>query len=67
MSIGVALGPATTRGRRARPPVDGILGAIGDTPLVRLRRLLGRDDIQAWAKLESRTQAAARRTGLLRR
>ena len=35
-----------------RQPVDGILGAIGDTPLVALRRLLARDDIHVWGKLE---------------
>jgi cysteine synthase A len=32
--------------------VDGILGAIGDTPLVALRRYLSRADVHAWAKLE---------------
>jgi cysteine synthase A len=37
----------------ARPPVDGILGAIGDTPLIALHRYLGDSDIMAWAKLES--------------
>ena len=38
---------------RLRAPSDGILAAIGDTPLVRLRRLLLRPDIAVWAKLES--------------
>ena len=36
-----------------RAPADGVLAAIGDTPLVRLRRLLLRPDIDVWAKLES--------------
>jgi 2,3-diaminopropionate biosynthesis protein SbnA len=36
-----------------RAPVEGILGAIGDTPLVALRRLLLRPDIDVWAKLEA--------------
>jgi 2,3-diaminopropionate biosynthesis protein SbnA len=38
---------------RVRAPVDGILGAIGDTPLVALRRYLPRSDIEVWAKLEA--------------
>jgi cysteine synthase A len=33
--------------------VVGILGAIGDTPLVGLRRYLLRPDIDVWAKLEA--------------
>jgi 2,3-diaminopropionate biosynthesis protein SbnA len=37
----------------ARAPVDGILGAIGDTPLVALRRFLLRPDVHVWAKLEA--------------
>jgi 2,3-diaminopropionate biosynthesis protein SbnA len=36
-----------------RSPVDGILGAIGNTPLVTLRRFLLRPDIDVWAKLEA--------------
>lgn len=36
-----------------RPPVDGILGAIGDTPLVALRRFAAGHDIRVWAKLEA--------------
>jgi cysteine synthase A len=36
-----------------RPPVDGILAAIGDTPLVALRRYLGMPEIEVWAKLEA--------------
>ncbi|WP_166831675.1 2,3-diaminopropionate biosynthesis protein SbnA [Thalassoroseus pseudoceratinae] len=31
---------------------DGVLDAIGDTPLVQFRRYLDRDDIQLYAKLE---------------
>lgn len=34
-------------------PVDGVLGAIGSTPLVRVRRLCSRPDIAVWAKLEA--------------
>jgi N-(2-amino-2-carboxyethyl)-L-glutamate synthase len=34
-------------------PVVGVLGAIGDTPLIELRRLLARPDIAVWAKLEA--------------
>jgi cysteine synthase A len=33
--------------------VDGILGAIGATPLVALRRFVLRPDIDVWAKLEA--------------
>src|SRR3978361_1101116 len=36
-----------------RAPVEGVLGAIGATPLVALRRLLPRPDIEVWAKLEA--------------
>jgi 2,3-diaminopropionate biosynthesis protein SbnA len=39
--------------RRPRAPLDGVLDAIGDTPLVALRRVLGRRDIAVWAKLEA--------------
>jgi 2,3-diaminopropionate biosynthesis protein SbnA len=39
--------------RRPRAPLDGILAAIGDTPLVALRRFLGRPDVAVWAKLEA--------------
>jgi 2,3-diaminopropionate biosynthesis protein SbnA len=51
----VSAPPRTDAGRAApvRAPVDGILGAIGDTPLVRLRRYLLRPDVAVWAKLES--------------
>jgi 2,3-diaminopropionate biosynthesis protein SbnA len=38
---------------RPREPVLGILGAIGDTPLVGLRRYLPCADVEVWAKLES--------------
>jgi 2,3-diaminopropionate biosynthesis protein SbnA len=36
-----------------RNPVVGVLGAIGDTPLIELQRLLGRNDIRVWAKYEA--------------
>ena len=36
-----------------RRPAAGIVDAIGDTPLVELRRLLGRRDVHVWAKLEA--------------
>ena len=39
--------------RRPRAPLEGILDAIGDTPLVALRRFLGRPEIAVWAKLEA--------------
>jgi cysteine synthase A len=39
--------------RPPREPVLGILGAVGDTPLVGLRRYLRRPDIEVWAKLEA--------------
>ena len=39
--------------RTLRRPVDGILGAIGGTPLVRLRRYAPDASVQLWAKLES--------------
>ena len=34
-------------------PVEGVLGAIGDTPLIGLRRYLGDPGIRIWAKLEA--------------
>jgi 2,3-diaminopropionate biosynthesis protein SbnA len=37
----------------SRDPVEGVLGAIGATPLVALRRYLDRQDIDLWAKLEA--------------
>lgn len=36
-----------------RPPVDGVLGAIGNTPLVALTRFLDDPLIDVWAKLEA--------------
>jgi cysteine synthase A len=36
-----------------RPAVDGVLGAIGDTPLVALKRYLDNPSIHVWAKLEA--------------
>lgn len=37
---------------QVRAAGDGVLGAIGDTPLVRLRRCSPRPDLVVWAKLE---------------
>lgn len=37
----------------ARAPVDGVLGAIGDTPLVALHRYLDDPTMAVWAKLEA--------------
>jgi 2,3-diaminopropionate biosynthesis protein SbnA len=45
--------PDLTPGVRGRAPVDGILAAIGDTPLVALHRYLLRPDVAVWAKLEA--------------
>lgn len=44
---------------RATRPRDGILDAVGDTPLVRLRRLGPRDDIAVYAKLEALNPAGS--------
>jgi cysteine synthase A len=41
------------RAERGRAPVDGILAAIGNTPLVALHRYLLRPDVDVWAKLEA--------------
>jgi 2,3-diaminopropionate biosynthesis protein SbnA len=51
----VSAAPEAAAGRAlpVRPPVDGILGAIGDTPLVALHRYLLRPDVALWAKLEA--------------
>jgi cysteine synthase A len=40
-------------------PADGILDAVGNTPLVRLRRLLSRRDVHVWAKLEAANPAGS--------
>lgn len=45
--------PPVITDRRVAPPVDGILAAIGDTPLVALRRYLSDPGIDLWAKLEA--------------
>ncbi len=42
-----------TRHLETRLPVEGVLNAIGGTPLVALRRLLDRRDVEIFAKLES--------------
>lgn len=46
--------PPVTAPRRTtvRPPVVGLEGAVGDTPLVRLDRFLPRSDLALYAKLE---------------
>jgi 2,3-diaminopropionate biosynthesis protein SbnA len=36
-----------------RRPAEGVLGAVGDTPLIALRRLLERRDVEVFAKLEA--------------
>ena len=40
-------------------PVEGVLGAIGNTPLLRLRRYLSRPDVDLWAKLEQANPAGS--------
>jgi N-(2-amino-2-carboxyethyl)-L-glutamate synthase len=47
------------RAVRTRPPADGVLDAIGDTPLVALRRYLGSSALQVWAKLEASNPGAS--------
>ncbi len=47
------LDPLRPAAATARPPVDGVLGAIGDTPLVALTRYLPELPVQVWGKLES--------------
>lgn len=37
---------------RTRPPADGVVDAIGDTPLVRMRRYPGDAPLELWGKLE---------------
>ncbi|WP_231702964.1 PLP-dependent cysteine synthase family protein [Tsukamurella asaccharolytica] len=69
----------TPTDRRAERVFDSLADAVGDTPLVRLRAVSARDDVQIWAKLEylnpggsSKDRAAAamildaERRGLLR-
>ena len=51
MSVAADIGAGLTGPLRA--PADGVLGVIGNTPLVRLRRLLLRPDVDVWAKLEA--------------
>lgn len=51
MDAGPAASAATAQPRSAAP-VEGVLGAIGETPLVRLRRYSDRRDLKIWAKLE---------------
>jgi cysteine synthase A len=51
MSVAPDFAAAVTRTPRA--PLEGVLDAIGDTPLVALRRLVGHRDVAVWAKLEA--------------
>lgn len=44
---------------RAGAPVEGVLGAIGSTPLVELQRYLAGTDVRAWAKLEAANPAGS--------
>ncbi len=44
--------PTSVRGARSTQPVAGVIGAIGNTPLVKLDRFLDRSDIELYAKLE---------------
>jgi 2,3-diaminopropionate biosynthesis protein SbnA len=46
-------GPLANDRLSARGPVDGVLGAIGNTPLVALRRYLPSASLEMWAKLEA--------------
>ena len=41
------------------PPCEGVIDAVGNTPLVALRRYPLRDDIGAWAKLEAANPAGS--------
>src|SRR3954469_12981895 len=45
------LNPSAASGKKNMN--QGILGAIGRTPLVRLKRLFADSDLRVWAKLES--------------
>lgn len=45
--------PSTSGAPVAGPPVDGVLGAIGRTPLVALRAYPGRGDVRLFGKLEA--------------
>jgi N-(2-amino-2-carboxyethyl)-L-glutamate synthase len=49
----------TSVGLRGREPVDGVLGAIGNTPLITLRRFLPSADLSIWAKLEALNPGAS--------
>lgn len=49
----IAADPTPDAARHTLPPVEGILGAVGSTPLIRLRRLAAENDLDVWAKMES--------------
>lgn len=51
--------PADPGAGEVRPPCDGILAAIGETPLVRLRRYLPAARFQLFAKLEALNPAGS--------
>jgi cysteine synthase A len=57
------MGPAAARRepppRAVKPPCDGILEAIGDTPLLRLRRFLPAAGFDLYAKLEALNPAGS--------
>lgn len=48
-----ALAAATAATAPPHEPRDGVLAAIGNTPLVALRRYLRRPEVEVWAKLEA--------------
>jgi 2,3-diaminopropionate biosynthesis protein SbnA len=50
--LSIDLGALVPEASRTREPVNGILDAIGGTPLVRLERFLKRADVELWVKLE---------------
>jgi 2,3-diaminopropionate biosynthesis protein SbnA len=56
-------GPVQSPERQAHPPVtrvcDGVLDAVGDTPLVRLRRYLPKAHFDLFAKLEALNPAGS--------
>lgn len=56
--LGVSLS-SEALGKMTAGPVDGILEAIGSTPLVALNRYLSRGDISVWAKLEAANPAGS--------
>jgi N-(2-amino-2-carboxyethyl)-L-glutamate synthase len=49
----------TTHSNTSARPCEGVLGAIGGTPLIGLRRYAERRDIELWAKLEAANPAGS--------